>query len=110
MSYLKKVFDRGFNQQWTDEIFTVKTRSRRTDPHTYTLVDYHGEDIVGSFYPLELEKITPLEDPFYRIEKIVMTRKNKGNIQYLVKWVGWPKKSNSFVGPKDIEDFKRNKK
>ena len=95
MSAGKHVFKRGYMQGWTDEIFTVSERYP-TDPATYGVRDYGGEDIKGKFYAQELQKVTKADD-VYEVEEVVKTRKRAGRVEYFVKWKGWPSKFNSWV-------------
>ena len=94
MSRGKHVFRKGYVQGWTDEIFTVSTR-HPTDPATFGLKDYDGEDIKGKFYEQELQKVTKQDDDVYDIEEVVKTRKRGGKVEYYVKWKGYPSKFNS---------------
>ena len=96
MSRGKHVFKKGYVQGWTDEIFTVSTR-HPTDPATYGVKDYDGEDIKGKFYEQELQKVTKQDDDVYDIEEVVKTRKRGGKVEYLVKGKGYPTKFNSWV-------------
>ena len=95
MSMGKRVFKRGYMQGWTDEIFTVSERYP-TDPATYGVRDYGGEDIKGKFYAQELQKVTKADD-VYEVEEVVKTRKRAGRVEYFVKWKGYPSKFNSWV-------------
>ena len=105
ISYIKYPFTRGFNQLWTDELFKIDERLK-SDPVTYKLVDFTGEKISGSFYESELSRVHIPEKPVYRIEKVIMERRRKGKVEYLVKWVGWPEKFNSYVTKKELLGFK----
>ena len=111
ISYIKYPFTRGFNQLWTDEVFKIEQRIK-SDPITYKLVDFTGEKISGSFYESELSRVVIPEKPVYRIEKVIMERRRRGKVEYLVKWVGWPEKFNSFVTKRELSGFKvsKNKK
>ena len=96
--YKRKVFDKGYTPNWTEEIFIVDV-IQHTNPITYKLKDLSGDEIQGSFYEQELLKTElPLTGPF-RIEKVI--RRNKGKA--LVKWSGYPEKFNSWVDVKDLE-------
>ena len=90
----KGLFEKGFTPNWTEEVFTV-SKIQRTNPVTYKITDYIGEEIQGTFYEQELQK-TSQED--YRIEKIV----KKGKTRSLVKWKGYPESFNSWVDNKDL--------
>ena len=95
MSKGKHVFKRGYMQGWTDEIFTVSERYP-TDPATYGVRDYGGEDIKGKFYEQELQKVIK-DDEVYDVEEVIKTRRRGGKVEYLVKWKGYPSKFNSWV-------------
>ena len=52
---------------------------KNTVPWTYVINDLNGEEIIGTFYEKELQKI---DQQKFRIEKVI---KKKGNKLY-VKW------------------------
>src|SRR6218665_2234257 len=45
----KTTFEKGYTARWSEEIFTV-TKILYTDPPTYKISDYNGEEIQGTFY------------------------------------------------------------
>ena len=53
--YKRRVFDKGYTPNWTEEVFTVD-KILLTKPVTYKIVDLLGEEIEGSFYEKELQK------------------------------------------------------
>ena len=89
-----KFFEKGFTQNWTEEVFTV-SKVQRTDPITYKIADYNDEEIQGTFYEQELQKTT---QEVFRIEKVV----TKGKTKSLVKWKGYPASFNSWVDNKNL--------
>ena len=97
--YKRKVFDKGYTPNWTEEIFVID-KVLPTKPVTYNIVDLMGEDIKGSFYEQELQKA---KQQTFRIEKIIR-RDNKKKMAS-VKWSGYPDKFNSWVSLKDLVDF-----
>ena len=53
--YKRKVFDKGYTPNWTEEIFLID-KIQSTNPITYRLKDLNNEEIQGSFYEPELLK------------------------------------------------------
>ena len=80
VSRYKSVFSKGYEANFTEEIFKV-TRVLRGDPNVYKLEDHEGEPIVGKFYEEELSAEEKKDDT-YRVEKVL--RKNG---MALVKWL-----------------------
>ena len=85
----KKIFERGFNPNFTDEIFTIENASNRK-PNVYRLRKYNDEVIKGRFYPEQLQKVTEDKETTYRIDKVIRKRKKDGKDQILVKFIGYP--------------------
>jgi len=95
ISKSRTVFSRGYNQAWTNEIFTVR-QVKKTNPPTYLLNDYQGNPVLGSFYDLEMQ-LTKLDD-IYFVEKIL----KKSGKQLFVKWLGFDDSHNSWIKNDDI--------
>ncbi|PFX19751.1 putative uncharacterized transposon-derived protein F54H12.3 [Stylophora pistillata] len=93
--FKRKVFDKGFTPNWTEEIFVVD-KIQYSNPITYKLKDLLGEEIKGSFYEQEMLRAN---QELFRIEKVI--RKSKGKA--LVKWSGYPEKFNSWIDVKDLQ-------
>ena len=98
VSKYKNVFKKGYEANFTEQIFTV-SKVFRGDPTVYELEDHEGEPIVGKFYGEELS-IVNKKNETYRVEKIL---RKKGRMA-LVKWLG--NDSRSWVSIKDIKDIK----
>ena len=108
ISFIKKTFDREYHEKWTGEIFKVTSAKFKQGKPVYTLEDYAGETITGTFYPEELQLIVVPEDAVYRIERIIRSRKRRGHPkEYLVKWQNWPVRFNSWVTEDDLQNLPR---
>ena len=97
--YKRKVFDKGYTPNWSEEVFTVD-KIQYTNPITYKLKDLRGEDIQGSFYELEL--LEAKQDVF-RIDKII--RRDYKKKQALVSWKGYSDDFNSWIPIKDLKNI-----
>ena len=70
-------FTKEISGKWTRELFKI-LKINDTKPITYNIVDLNNEQIEGTFYAEELQKIdkSVLDEPF-KIEKIVKKSKGK---------------------------------
>ena len=57
----------------------------------YKLKDYDQEELDGTFYKEELQKVIK-EDDVYEVEEVVKKKGKGKNEQYFVKWAGYPSK------------------
>src|SRR5271167_1437741 len=94
VSVAKGPFAKGYLPNWTEQIYTV-SQVLNTEPEQYKLEDYNQEEIRGSFYAAELQRVVPPER--YAVEKVIRTRKVGGRTQYFVKWHGYGNEFNSWT-------------
>ena len=73
ISKYKNIFANGYMPNWSEEIFDIKN-IKNTVPWTYIINDFHGEEIIGTFYEIELQG-TKLNE--FKIEKVIK-RKREG--------------------------------
>ena len=97
--YKRKVFDKGYTPNWTEEIFLID-QIQYTNPITYRLKDLNNEKVQGSFYEPEL---LPAKQDVFRIEKVI--RRDYKKKQALVKWKGYSNDFNSWVSLKDFKNI-----
>jgi hypothetical protein len=71
----------------------------------YKLKDFHDEEIKGTFYQSELQKVDVGNDDMWKIEKKVKTKGKGNNKQYFIKWLHWPKKFNSWISARDVNNL-----
>ena len=94
ISKYKNIFAKGYTPNWSEEVFVIK-KIKNTVPWTYVIDDLYGEEITGTFYEKELQKIDQQE---FRI-KIVFKKKSD---RLYVKWKGYDNSSNSWIDKKDL--------
>ena len=89
ISKKKGIFEHGFEENFTHEIFIIDAISHNGKFYLYRIKDRSDEEIKGLFYEQELSKV--IEDQYkgHRIEKIIRTRKRKGKEEYLMRWSGY---------------------
>lgn len=85
----KAIFDKGYEFNWTPEVFKVDGVYRERVPIMYRISDLKGDVIKGSFYKQELQKVTGV----LPIKKIHREKIVGGKKLYLVEWIGYKKKS-----------------
>ena len=103
ISKVKSIFAKSYLPLWTEEIFTVATVQRKNRPITYTLKDYNGDLIEGSFYRQEIQPVIKKDD-VYLVEDVIRQQRRSGNMLCLVKWKWYPVSFNSWVRKSDIRD------
>ena len=92
ISKYKNIFAKGYTPNWSEQVFAV-SKTKNTVPWTYFVNDLNDEEIIGTLYEKELQKINQKE---FRIEKAI---KRKGNKLY-VKWKGYNDSFNSWIDKK----------
>ena len=76
ISKYKNIFAKSYTLKWSEEVFVIKN-VKNTAPWTYVINDLNGQEIVGTFYEKELQKINQKK---LRIWKII---KRKWKIFYV---------------------------
>jgi len=92
----KRVFKKGYEPSWTEEIFTIASLFP-SDPPTYILKDLSGEEIKEKNYEQDIQPITQKADETYVVERVIKTRRRGKNTDYFVKWRNYPDKFNSWI-------------
>ena len=101
ISKTRRNFKKSYLPGWTEELYTVSQILDNFSPITYRIKDDHNEEIAGSFYHDELQKVAHKE--VYNIEKVLKTRCN--GKEYLVRWSGYPPSFDSWIPASDIKQF-----
>lgn len=97
----KMTFEKGYTSNWTIELFKI-TECVKRFPAVYRIQDLLGEPILGTFYPQQIQKVKLKET--YPIEKIINKRYKKGDIEYFVKYRGYPDKFNQWIPSSSLSD------
>lgn len=104
ISRTKHVFEKGYENNWSQEVFKIATVINRRPP-VYRLVDLNGEEIEGTFYEQELQPVILQDDTVFKIEKILDKKGRGANKKFLVKWLGYSDKFNSWVAAADLKQI-----
>ena len=106
VSRVKGVFEKGYLPNYSREVFTIVEVQVPFDPKepiTYKLQDQSGEVLQGSFYT---EELGPVKYPdVLLVETVLKEKKIKGEKYYLVKFLGYSSKMNSWLPESDFLDF-----
>ncbi|XP_071033089.1 uncharacterized protein [Parasteatoda tepidariorum] len=94
ISKKKLHFEKRYEQNWSVELFKIYEIVPRS-PVAYKLKDLVDEEIKGTFYEAELQKV--IDSGFYPVEKVLKKRKRRGLTEYFVKFLGYPEKFNTWV-------------
>ena len=105
ISKFKRLFEKGYAANWSEDIFTIH-EVHPPDPPVYRLIDDLGEVLDGTFYEPELQKVSVPADKVYRVESVLQRRKVGRRTEALEKWYGYPSKFNSWIDAKALVLFK----
>ena len=78
-------------------MFKVESRKLRRAIPVYKIVDYEEYPVQGTFYEPELQRVRKDVNSLFRVKKILRKRRRNGQREVFVKWLGWPKKFNSWI-------------
>jgi transposase InsO family protein len=100
ISKARRLFKKGYLPNWTEEVFIIANRNKSTNPVVYRIKDLNDEEIQGTFYEQELQRIELPKE--FRVEKILRKKKQGKKTLHLVKWLGWDDSFNSWVPGEDL--------
>ena len=104
ISFTRDAFDREYNQRWSGEVHVIESCRRRDGIPIYSLKDWNGEKLEGTFYQQELQKVKVDENGLFKIEKILKRRRRNGRRQVFVKWQRWGKRFNSWIDEDEVRE------
>ncbi|CAG2223513.1 unnamed protein product [Mytilus edulis] len=99
ITYIRNPFTREYDEKWSGEIFKISQRILRGGLPVYRLIDFQDEEISGTFYQSEVQKVDVREDDMWKVEKILKTKGRGPNKQYYVCY------AKKYVEPGGIELF-----
>ena len=99
----KVKFAKGYEQNFSKDIFRVVKVVPRVTQHVYEQSDLQNRPIEGQFYNYELVKVVVSPQTEFEIDKIQCTSNRNGIKQLFVKWRGYDKTFNSWVKSSDIQ-------
>ena len=106
LSKRKGAFGRGYEANWsTEEFFISGKRHMKDGLIMYKVKDAHGEEIKGSFYPQELQRVERKEE-IYQIDNILKERGRGNKKEYFVSWQGYPDNFNSWIPASALQDIR----
>jgi hypothetical protein len=101
----KLKYAKGYEQNYTTEIFQIHKAVPRTPRPVYGLVDLLGKNIEGQFYAEELSPVIVTKKTVYHIDKILRRKVRNGTSEVFVKWRGYPDKFNSWFPAKAVKNM-----
>ena len=95
-------FHRGYMEDFTREHFEISKVMLNLPFPRYKIKEYNGDEIVGTFFENELVKYIPHKDKLYDIDIIKERKNKKGEKEYLVHYIGWPKSYDEWKNARDL--------
>ena len=102
ISHLRSAFSREYDIRWSGEVFKVSKRFRRKGIPIYRLVDLLDEEIAGTFYQEEIQKVHTSD--IWKVEKIIKEKGRGPNKMVYIKWLYFPKSFNQWIKASDLQD------
>ena len=102
ISYTRTAFAREYSMKWSTELFKIARKYNRLGLPIYKLNDWYNDVVAGTFYENELQLVN-VTDNLFKIEKVLKNKGRGKNKKVLVHWKGWPKKFDSWIPAKNIQ-------
>jgi hypothetical protein len=107
ISSVRHVFQKGYKGKWKEEVFIIEKNQYGFPHHLYTLKDWNGRIINGSFYENELQKVNVDDDSLFIVEQILDKRQRRGHEkEYLIRWSGYSQEFDSWEPESNITSTK----
>lgn len=104
ISKSKRLFEKGYLPNFSEELFRVVKRLPRKPP-VYMLEDLKSEPVLGTFYSEQVLKVyKDLATCEFKIEKVIKRRRNPDNtVDLFVKFLGYNSDFNDWVREVDLQ-------
>ena len=79
----------------------------RRKPPVYKIADYHGDELEGTFYEPELQKVIKTDSDYYRVERVIKSRMRNKQKEHFVKWLGYPDSFNSWIPASNVKNISK---
>ena len=99
----KMRFAKGFEQNYSTEVFKIAKVIRKSPQPVYEIVDLQDTPIEGQFYNEELTPVIITKSTMYKIDKILQQRVKNGRREYFVRWKGYGPEFDSWVSASNIK-------
>ena len=104
MKRQKAHFERGYDQTFTEEQFRIRQIHSNKPVHMYSLSEWDGTPLIGTFYAHELQKVTAEEA--FKVNQQLRRRIRRGIQEVFVSWKGWPDKYNSWIPAAQLQPIR----
>lgn len=102
----KMKFAKGYEQNYSTEVFKISKVVPRQPRPVYELEDLQGTQIEGQFYTEELTPVIITKKTQYKIDKILGTRVQNGIREYRVRWKGYSSAFDSWIPAKSVKQIR----
>ena len=100
ISSLRTAFDRGYHQNFTTEVWTVSKVLDNLPLARYIVKDEENEELNNVLNENELVAYQPSD--VFQIDKVIGTRWRNGKKQFLVSWLHYDDKFNSWIPAENV--------
>jgi transposase InsO family protein len=111
LSRWKGTFEKGYVPNWSREhyeVMDVRPQRRGGIPRpVYKLKDMLDEDIEGACYPEEIQRVPEAAVHIIEIERVLRQREHNKQVEYLVKFKGWPNKFNRWLTAAELQQYQK---
>ena len=101
LSLKKRMFKKGYLQNYTEEIFKISKVFKERYPVMYKIKDLQDEEIDDRFYKEELQRVS-LPKTFV-VDEILKKKRRRGKNFYLIRWRGYPPQFDEWINESQLE-------